>query len=1139
MNQSTFAHLHSHTEFSLLDGSNRIRNYLDRVKELGMESAAITDHGVMYGVVDFYKYAKDIGIHPVIGCEVYVAPQGRADKQSSDRYYHLVLLAENNTGYQNLCRLVSDGFTSGFYYRPRVDYELLSTYHEGLIALSGCLAGEIPRLLLQGNYREACSTASKYRDLFGADHFYLELQDHGIPEQKEVNAQIIRMGKELGIPLVATNDIHYTKKEDAGAHDVLLCIQTKKLVCDENRMRYEEGQYYVKAPDEMQALFPELPEALENTGKIARRCQVEFQFNDYHLPEFTAPEGLSSWDYLNRLCSEGLKNRYPSSHEAHTEQLSYELHTIKDMGFIDYFLIVWDFIHYAKENGIPVGPGRGSAAGSLVSYCLGITEIDPLKYDLLFERFLNPQRVTMPDIDIDFCYERRHEVIEYVIKKYGKENVAQIITFGTLAARGVIRDVGRALGISPATVTQITKLLPDDPKITIEGALSSVDELKKLYEGSTEIKKLLDIAEKLEGLPRHTSTHAAGVVICPSPVTEYVPVCISSNGSEDGISTQYIMTTLEELGLLKMDFLGLRTLTVIQKAAAQAGQNRNNPVSIDYEDEEVYRYIGTGQTEGIFQLESGGMRSFMKQLKPKCLEDLIAGISLYRPGPMDFIPKYLANKEHPEKIAYEIPQLEEILKPTHGCIIYQEQVMQIVRKLAGYNYGRADLVRRAMSKKKASVMEKERQFFLHGGEDVPGCEKNGIPVDAANRIFDQMIDFAKYAFNKSHAAAYAVVAFQTAYLKYHYPAEYLASLMTSFRSNSAKAAEYLLLSRQMKIPIRKPDIAEGGVDFTVKDGSILYSLAAIRDVGDGCVAEIVRERSRKPFTGLKDFLTRMQPNGTLNKSAIEALIKAGALDGTGHTRKYLMERYPEILDQIQYDKKNGMLGQSSLSALFSVAQTPPREKEYALSELLAKEKEVLGIYLSGHPLDEHYEQWIANITAKSGDFRQNEDGSPLKDGETATVGGMIQAVTVRTTRKKKQMACLVLEDLIGSLEVVVFPEQYEKYKSFLREGAMVFCKGKVKKEDAKDASLQVDSVTYFSDREQTAVIWLQFADFADYQKKEGAVVSCMRKYPGNVSLRFFLKNTKQIKQGSKNVSLDKAFLYELAAICGEENIKIK
>lgn len=1136
MNKSAFAHLHSHTEFSLLDGSNRIRDYLDRVKELGMESAAITDHGVMYGVVDFYKYAKEIGIHPVIGCEVYVAPKGMAEKSSSERYHHLVLLAENNTGYQNLCRLVSEGFKRGFYYRPRVDFALLSSCHEGLIALSGCLAGEIPKLLVQGNYKGACHAALKYLRVFGADHYYLELQEHGIPEQKEVNRLLIQMGRELGIPLVATNDVHYTKKEDADAHDILLCIQTKKLADDKDRMRYEGGQYYVKSPGEMQALFAEVPEALENTEKIAKRCQVEFTFNDYHLPRFTPPDGLSSWDYLNKLCEEGLKEKYPAPYEKQEKQLAYELGTIKDMGFIDYFLIVWDFIHYAKKNGIPVGPGRGSAAGSIVSYCLGITEIDPLKYDLLFERFLNPQRVTMPDIDIDFCYERRHEVIDYVIKKYGKDNVAQIVTFGTLAARGVIRDVGRALGVSASTVARITKLLPDDAKITIDSALSSVDELKKLYEGDKNIQKLLDTAKKLEGLPRHTSTHAAGVVICPHPVTEYVPVCISNDG---GISTQYVMTALEELGLLKMDFLGLRTLTVIQKAVKEAEQNYGKPVSIDYEDEKVFQYIGTGQTEGIFQLESIGMRNFMKQLKPKCLEDLIAGISLYRPGPMDFIPKYLANREKPEDITYEIPQLEEILKPTYGCIIYQEQVMQIVRTLAGYNYGRADLVRRAMSKKKAYVMEKERQFFLYGGEGVPGCEKNGIPIEAANRVFDQMIDFAKYAFNKSHAATYAVVAFQTAYLKYHYPAEYLASLMTSFRSNSAKTAEYLLLSRQMKIPIKKPDVEKSGTDFTVKDGSILYALASIRDVGEGCVAEIIREREKKPFGSLKDFLARIQPSGSLNKSAVEALIKAGAMDGMGHTRKYLMEHYPEILSQLQYEKKNGMLGQSSLLALFSSEKQSLKEEEYTASQLLSYEKEVLGIYLSGHPLDEYYEQWIANITAKSGDFLCREEDAALSDGETTVVGGMIRTVTVRTTRNKKQMACLVLEDLVGSMDVIVFPEQFEKYRSFLKEGAMVFCRGKVKKEEGKDASLQMDSVSLFSTEEKSKNIWLQFTDFADYQGKEARLSSIMHRHPGNGILCFYLKDTKQIKQRCGTVSLDEICLNELASVCGKDNIKVK
>lgn len=1136
MKQSAFAHLHSHTEYSLLDGSNRIRDYLDRVKELGMESAAITDHGVMYGVVDFYKYAKEIGIHPVIGCEVYVAPQDMTDKSSSERYHHLVLLAESNTGYQNLCRLVSEGFKTGFYYRPRIDFELLCTYHEGIIALSGCLAGEIPKLLAKGNYKAACRTASKYLHIFGAEHYYLELQNHGIPEQKEVNLQLIRMGQELGIPLVATNDIHYTNKEDAAAHDVLLCIQTKKLVDDKDRLRYEGGQYYVKSQEEMQELFPETPEALENTGKIAQRCQVEFQFNDYHLPCFTAPEGFTSWEYLNKLCDDGLKEKYPAPYDEQKKQLTYELDIIKDMGFIDYFLIVWDFIHYAKENGISVGPGRGSAAGSIVSYCLGITEIDPLKYDLLFERFLNPQRVTMPDIDIDFCYERRHEVIDYVIEKYGKDNVAQIVTFGTLAAKGVIRDVGRALGISLSTTSRITKLFPDDAKTTIESTLSSSSELKALYEEDVSIRRLLDTAKKLEGLPRHTSTHAAGVVICPQPVTEYVPVCRSNDG---GISTQYVMTTLEELGLLKMDFLGLRTLTVIQKAAKEAARNYGQPVSFDYKDDKVFQYIGTGQTEGIFQLESTGMRNFMKQLKPKCLEDLIAGISLYRPGPMDFIPKYLANRKDPEQITYEIPQLEDILKPTYGCIIYQEQVMQIVRTLAGYNYGRADLVRRAMSKKKTSVMEKERQFFLYGGEGVPGCEKNGIPIEAANRVFDQMIDFAKYAFNKSHAATYAVVAFQTAYLKYHYPAEYLASLLTSCRNNNAKTAEYLLLSRQLDIPIKKPDIGEGGIDFTVKDGAILYALASIRDVGEGCVAEIISEREKTPFSSLKDFLARMQPSGCLNKSAIEALIKAGALDKMGHSRKCLMEHYPETLSQLQYEKKNGMLGQSSLLALFSEETVMPAEEEYAALQLLAYEKEVLGIYLSGHPLDEYYEQWVTTITAKSGDFLYHDENAVLSDGESVIVGGMIRSITMRTTRKKKQMACLILEDLIGCIEIVVFPEQFEKYKSLLQEGALVICKGKVKREDEKDACLQLDSVSLFSNEDQKQSVWLQFADFTDYQRKEISLSSITHKYPGKESLYFYLKNTRQIKQGKQGINLDQTCLDELVAICGQENVKVK
>lgn len=1140
MSQIHFSHLHSHTEFSLLDGSNRIKDYLDYVKELGMTSAAITDHGVMYGAIEFYKYAKSIGIHPVIGCEVYVAPGDMEEKNGqTQRYYHLVLLAENNTGYQNLLKIVSFGFTKGFYYRPRVDFKTLEQYHEGLIALSACLAGEVPKKLQQGNYKAACETAVRYKKLFGSDNYFLELQDHGIPEQKTINKQLAQMGRELDIPLVATNDIHYTKKEDATAHDVLLCIQTKKKVTDTDRLHYEGGQYYVKSAEEMQKIFPGYTEALENTEKIANRCQVEFTFNHYHLPEFTAPDGLSSWDYLNRLCEEGLKKRYPDIYEERRPQLIYELNTIREMGFIDYFLIVWDFINYAKSKAIPVGPGRGSAAGSMVSYCLGITEIDPIKYDLLFERFLNPQRVTMPDIDVDFCYERRQEVIQYVIEKYGKDNVAQIVTFGTLAAKGVIRDVGKALNITPSIISKITKLIPNDAKTTIADALSSVAELKKFYDSDAAIRELLDMASKLEGLPRHTSTHAAGVVICPKPVTEFVPVCLSTEG---GISTQYIMTTLEELGLLKMDFLGLRTLTVIKKAMQEAERDSGKKIAIDYEDTAVYQYIGTGQTDGIFQLESENMRQFMKQLKPTNLEDLIAGISLYRPGPMDFIPKYLKGKSNPASITYEIPQLEEILSPTYSCIIYQEQVMQIVRLLAGYNFGRADLVRRAMSKKKASVMEQERHIFLYGDDKIPGCEKNGIPVEAANRVFDQMIDFAKYAFNKSHATTYAVVAFQTAYLKYYYPAHYLASLMTSVRSVSTKVAEYLILSRQMQIPVAKPDVRKGNVDFTVRNGQIIYSLSSIRDVGDSVVEELIHQRIEKPFRDLKDFIARMYCKG-LNKAAIEALIKSGALDCMGHTRKYMMAQYPEILNQIQYDKKNGTLGQASLLALFSSAETPKKEDEYSKSELLAYEKEVLGIYLSGHPLDEYYSEWLSTISAKSSDFVFSEDSSYIEDGKKVTIGGIITNINLKTTRNKKTMAILVLEDILGSVEVVVFPENYEKLCSNLVVGEKYFLSGTVKQEDEKNGKLILEKISLFgksTDFIETTELWIQFFDYAKYQVKAAKVMDVLQRYPGKTTVFLYLRTEKKVKKLEYKIdSSNKQCIDFLTAICGDGNVRAK
>lgn len=1139
MSQIHFSHLHSHTEFSLLDGSNRIKDYLDYVKELGMTSAAITDHGVMYGAIEFYKYAKSIGIHPVIGCEVYIAPGDMEEKNGqTERYYHLVLLAENNTGYQNLLKIVSLGFTKGFYYRPRVDFKTLELYHEGIIALSACLAGEVPKKLQQGNYKAACETALRYKTLFGPDNYYLELQDHGIPEQKTINKQLAEMSQELDIPLVATNDVHYTRKEDAAAHDILLCIQTKKKVTDTDRLRYEGGQYYVKSTEEMLKLFPEYTEALENTGKIAERCKVEFTFNHYHLPEFHAPNGLSSWDYLNKLCNEGLQKRYPDSYETHRTQLDYELNTIREMGFIDYFLIVWDFINYAKSHGIPVGPGRGSAAGSIVSYCLEITEIDPTKYDLLFERFLNPERVTMPDIDVDFCYERRQEVIQYVIEKYGKDNVAQIVTFGTLAAKGVIRDVGKALNVTSSLISKITKLIPNDAKTTIASALSSVAELKKLYESDTDIRELLDMASKLEGLPRHTSTHAAGVVICPKPVTDFVPICLSTEG---GISTQYIMTTLEELGLLKMDFLGLRTLTVIKKALREAEHDRGKEIVINYEDTAVYQYIGTGQTDGIFQLESSGMRQFMKQLKPTNLEDLIAGISLYRPGPMDFIPKYLKGKANPDSITYEIPQLEEILSPTYGCIIYQEQVMQIVRLLAGYNFGRADLVRRAMSKKKSAVMEQERQVFLYGDAEIPGCEKNGIPVEAANRVFDQMIDFAKYAFNKSHATTYAVVAFQTAYLKYYYPAHYLAALMTSMRSVNTKVAEYLLLSRQMQIPVAKPDVRVGNVDFTVRNGQILYSLSSIRDVGDSIVAELVQQRKDKPFCNLKDFITRMYDKG-LSKTAIEALIKSGALDSMGHTRKYMMEQYPEILNQIQYDKKNGTLGQTSLLSLFSQKEDPKKEDEYQKNELLALEKEVLGIYLSGHPLDECYKEWISQVSAKSSDFIFTEEGCHIKDGEKATIGGIVTAINIKTTKNKKTMAILMLEDILGSVEVIIFPDQYEKLSHCLTEGEKYFFNGTVKQEDEKDGKLILEKISLFGKPDNVTKadeLWIQFANFVEYQNKIASVSDILKKNPGTATVYLYLRSEKKVKKMNYSISSGNSKCIEhLKAVCGKENIRV-
>ena len=1050
-----FTHLHVHTEYSLLDGSNKIKEYVDRVKALGMDSAAITDHGVMYGVIDFYRAARAAGINPILGCEVYVAPGSRFDREAGsgdDRYYHLVLLAENNQGYSNLMKIVSKGFVEGFYYKPRVDLSLLEKYHEGIIALSACLAGEVARFLTRGMYEDAKKAALRYQDIFGKGNFFLELQDHGIPEQQNVNQQLLKMHRETGIDLVATNDVHYTLAEDAQPHDVLLCLQTGKKLADEDRMRYEGGQYYVKSPEEMERLFPYAPEALENTHKIAQRCHVEIEFGVTKLPKFDVPEGYTSWEYLNELCFRGLEERYQPVTEELKERLNYELSTIRNMGYVDYFLIVWDFIKYARDHDIMVGPGRGSAAGSLVAYTLGITQLDPIRYDLLFERFLNPERVSMPDIDVDFCFERRQEVIDYVRRKYGDDCVVQIVTFGTLAARGVIRDVGRVMDLPYAQVDTIAKMIPQELNITIDKALQMNPELKKAYEEQKEIHDLIDTAKRLEGLPRHTSMHAAGVVISQKDVSEYVPLSRASDGS---IVTQFTMTTLEELGLLKMDFLGLRTLTVIQNAVHLIEQDAGVKLDmqhIDYNDKKVLDSLGTGRSDGVFQLESAGMKNFMKELKPQSLEDVIAGISLYRPGPMDFIPQYIRGKNRPDTIKYDCPQLEPILKPTYGCIVYQEQVMQIVRNLAGYTLGRSDLVRRAMSKKKAAVMEKERQNFVYGNEEegVPGCIANGISEQTANKIYDDMIDFAKYAFNKSHAAAYAVVSYQTAFLKYYYPVEFMAALMTSVIEMPTKVAEYIQVCRQMNIKILPPDVNRGAYGFSVDNGAIRYGLSAIKSVGRPVINALVEEREVKgEYRSLKDFIERL--TGTVNKRAIENFIKAGALDCLEGNRRQKMLVYSQIVDSIAQEKKNSFAGQMSLFDLVSDEEKKeyeirmPDVEEYDKEMILAFEKDVLGIYLSGHPLERYRNIMEKMISAKTTDFQPDEESGIPKvyDGQKVIIGGMITEKTIKYTRNNKVMAFLTVEDLLGTVEIVVFPRDYEKWQAMLNEDARVFVQGRV------------------------------------------------------------------------------------------------
>lgn len=1174
----SFTHLHVHTEYSLLDGSSKIKEITKRAAELGMDSLAITDHGVMYGVIDFYKAAKEAGIKPVLGCEVYVAPGSRFDKEAGtgeDKYNHLVLLAENNTGYQNLMKIVSRGFTEGFYYKPRVDKELLREFHEGIIATSACLAGEVQRYLARGMYEEAKRVALYYQDIFGKDNFFLELQDHGIAEQHYVNPQLLRMSEETGIELICTNDVHYTYADDADAHDILLCIQTGKKVTDENRMRYTGGQYYLKSPEEMAELFKYAPQALANTEKIAKRCNVEIEFGVTKLPRFAVPEGFTSWTYLNYLCYEGLKKRYPEqaadisveefvrlAKEESVEdrkdvvikiaedtnnifqRLAYELSVIYSMGYVDYFLIVWDYINFAKRHDIPVGPGRGSAAGSIVSYCLEITDLDPIKYSLIFERFLNPERVSMPDIDVDFCYERRQEVIDYVVEKYGKDCVSQIVTFGTMAARAVIKDVGRVLDLPYAMVDNIAKMVPREIGITIDKALAENPDLKSEYENNEVVKDLIDKSKRLEGLPRHASMHAAGVLICGKPVEDYVPL---STGSDGAVVAQFVMTTLEELGLLKMDFLGLRTLTVI-KDAENLIKKHNKGFSIhdiDYSDKGVFDAISTGKCDGIFQLESAGMKSFMKELKPRTLEDLIAGISLYRPGPMDFIPQYIKGKNNQDSVTYACPQLEAILKPTYGCIVYQEQVMQIVRDLAGYSWGRSDLVRRAMSKKKAYVMEQERKNFIYGNPDegVKGCVNNGIDEKVAGKIYDDMIDFAKYAFNKSHAACYAVVSFQTAYLKTYYPVEFMAALMTSVIDNTSKVAGYIYACKQMNIGILPPDVNESQMEFTVENGKIRFAMAAIKSLGRPTIQAILKERGEKgSFISMQDFVTRM--SHALNKRAIENFVKAGAFDTFGHTRKSMMIVSESMLDSAIKHNKDSMTGQMSLFDFAAEEDKKafeiriPDVAEYTKEELLGYEKEILGVYVSGHPLDEYTGMVNKYITNVSSDFEVDDELGETKarDGAIATIGGLITEKTIKTTKKGQLMAFLTVEDVVGTVEVVVFPNSFTANRVVIDHAEKVFVTGKVQANVDENAKLICDKVVDFASIPRK--LWIRFASLSDYEDKKDELYGILYNSDGKDTVVIYCtkENKRLTLPASRTIRVDSELIQKLQSMYGEKNV---
>lgn len=1171
-----FVHLHVHTEYSLLDGANRIKDLIKHTSGLGMKSIAITDHGVMYGVVDFYKEAVQNGIKPIIGCEVYTARRSRLDKQAgmdSDQG-HLVLLAKDNAGYKNLMKIVSIGFTEGFYYKPRIDMEVLERFGEGIIALSACLSGDIPKAIVQNDYEKAKSIALKYNNIFGQDSFFLELQMNGIEEQNLVNQNLIKLSRETGIPLIATNDAHYLRREDARAHEILLCIQTGKTINDEDRMRFSSDDLYVKPPEEMRELFKNIPEALENTVKVAERCNVEFQFGKLHLPAFQVPDEKEPYDYLRGLCYDGLKKRYGDNYgDEKKNRLEYELAVIKQMGYVDYFLIVWDFIKYARDHEIAVGPGRGSAAGSLVAYCLEITNIDPLKYSLIFERFLNPERISMPDIDIDFCYERRPEVIDYVVRKYGEDRVAQIITFGTMAARAAIRDVGRALDMPYNEVDIIAKMIPFQIGMNINKALELNPELKKHYESDEQAALLIDTAKLLEGMPRHASTHAAGVVISKDPVTEYVPL----QKNEDSVTTQFTMGLLEELGLLKMDFLGLRTLTVMRDATDLIYKDHGIKVDIDHlemNDTRVYKMIGDGKTAGVFQLESAGMTQFMKELQPESLEDIIAGISLYRPGPMDQIPRYIKYKNNPSDIQYDHPLLENILNVTYGCMIYQEQVMQIVRELAGYSMGRSDLVRRAMSKKKMNVMQQERHNFIYGITDengnmvVNGAVRNGVDEKTANKIFDEMIDFASYAFNKSHAAAYAVVAYQTAWLKLYYPVEFMAALLNSFLGSSERVSEYVRECKKMNIKVLPPDINESDVRFTVVNGKIRFGMAAVKNVGENAVKSIIEERKLKgAFESFRDFCERVEGKD-VNKRCVESLIKSGAFDSFGIYRSKMIAVYEKMLDGVQASRKRNMDGQLSIFEIGGSKKNTdvtredfPDIREYPSKMLLAMEKEMLGLYLSGHPLSEYEAEIDQQVTffsidLNSGSSENDEDlemsnFKGLRDGMLVTIGGIITGKKTKTTKSNNLMAFLTVEDLYGAMEIIVFPTILEKFSPILQEENIVLIDGRISIKEEENPKIICDTVRPLKKIEGAGVtaiegnghkvqkMYLRVVKHEDSNFMQ-SLVALLDFFGGSMPVYLYDSDKKPIELDNRlcRVNLNEPLLTELKKRLGEDNVKV-